>query len=154
MQHELPAMTIGALATAAGVGVETVRFYQSRGLMGVPRKPLQGIRRYGPGDLAQLQFIRRAQRLGFSLKEVADLRRLESQDASCADTRTLAQERLADVRQRLTDLADIEATLAQLVDACGDRDEPGACPIMAALSTDNAHPSRGRAQHGSTGANT
>ncbi len=139
MKHEPPAMTIGALAAAAGVGVETIRFYQSRGLMDMPRKPLQGIRRYGPSDLAQLQFVRRAQRLGFNLKEVADLRRLEYDDGSCAGTRTLAQERLTDVRQRLADLARIEATLAQLVAACADRGEPDACPIIAALSTNNSH---------------
>lgn len=136
MQHDPRAMTIGALAAAAGVGVETVRFYQSRGLMGVPGRPMQGVRRYGQAELAQLRFIRRAQRLGFSLKEVAELLRMEPR---CAGTRALAQERLADVRQRLADLAGIEATLARLVQECGDRGESGACPIMAALSTHDAH---------------
>ncbi len=60
MQHVPETMTIGALAVAAGVGVETVRFYQGRGLLGVPRRPMQGIRRYGQAELARLRFIRRS----------------------------------------------------------------------------------------------
>ncbi len=138
MQNEPETMTIGALALAAGVGVETVRFYQGRGLLSVPRRPMQGIRRYGQAELARLRFIRRAQRLGFSLKEVTDLLRLES-ETSCTGTRALAQERLSDVRQRLADMADIEATLVRLVEACAVSDEPGACPIMVSLHADSAH---------------
>ena len=139
MQHPPQPMTIGALAAAAGVGVETVRFYQGRGLLGVPQRPLQGIRRYGPAEVARLRFIRRAQRLGFSLKEVADLLRLES-PTLCTGTRALAQERLADVRQRLADLAEIEVTLARLVESCDGSGEPGVCPILEALGGDAVHP--------------
>lgn len=138
MQHDPEAMTIGALAATAGVSVETVRFYQARELLAVPRRPTQGMRRYGRTELAQLRFIRRAQRLGFSLKEVADLLRLDSQ-ASCSGTRALAQDRLMDVRQRLADMEAIEAALAQLVDACVDRGAPGNCPIMAALHEEGVH---------------
>ncbi|WP_372827065.1 MerR family DNA-binding protein [Polaromonas sp.] len=97
-----------------------------------------GIRRYGQAELARLRFIRRAQRLGFSLKEIADLLRLES-DTSCTGARTLAQERLSDVRQRLAGMADLEATLARLVEACGDTDAKGACPIMTALNARGTH---------------
>ena len=137
MQDDPDDMTIGALAVAAGVGVETVRFYQGRGLLGVPLRRMRGIRRYGQAELARLRFIRRAQRLGFSLKEVADLLRLES-ETSCTGTRALAQERLSDVRQRLAEMAALEATLERLVEACGDGGASGACPILAALSADSA----------------
>lgn len=68
---------------------------------------------------------------------MTDLLRLES-ETSCTGTRALAQERLSDVRQRLADMADIEARLARLVEACGDTGEPGACPIIAALHADSA----------------
>lgn len=146
MRRDSEAMTIGALALAAGVGVETVRFYQRRGLLGVPRRPTQGIRWYGQAELARLLFIRRAQRLGFTLKEVTDLLRLES-ETSCTGTRALAQERLSDVRQRLADLADIQATLERLVEACSDSGASGACPILAALNTDSAAlPARGNSR--------
>jgi len=138
MQDDPDDMTIGALAAAAGVGVETVRFYQGRGLLGLPLRRMRGIRRYGQAELARLRFIRRAQRLGFSLKEVADLLRLES-EPSCTRTRALAQERLSDVRQRLAEMAELEATLERLVEACGDSGELGACPIMVALNADSAH---------------
>jgi len=137
MQDDPDDMTIGALAVAAGVGVETVRFYQGRGLLAVPRRPVQGIRRYGQAELARLRFIRRAQRLGFSLKEVADLLLLES-ETSCTGTRALAQERLSEVRQRLAEMAALAATLERLVEACGDSSEPGTCPIMVALNADSA----------------
>lgn len=137
MKNDTENMTIGALAAAASVGVETVRFYQGRGLMDVPPLPMRSVRRYGRAELAQLRFIRRAQRLGFSLKEIGDLLRLDSQ-TSCAGTQALAQERLSDVRQRLAEMAELEATLVRLVDACGGTGATDACPIMVALHADSA----------------
>lgn len=72
------------------------------------------------------------------MKEIADLLRLES-DTRCTGARALAQERLSDVRQRLAGMADLEATLARLVEACGDTDAKGACPIMTALNARGTH---------------
>lgn len=93
-------LTIGALAQAAGVHVETVRFYQRRGLLPLPKRAYGSIRRYGHDALMRLRFIKSAQRLGFSLDEVAGLLRLEDGD-HCDEVREQAEHRLADVRSRL-----------------------------------------------------
>jgi MerR family mercuric resistance operon transcriptional regulator len=124
--------TIGRLAQAAGVNVETIRFYQRKGLMPEPERPYGGIRRYGEPDLARLRFIRSAQRLGFSLDEVAELLRLED-GTHCGEARLLAQQKLADVRQRLADLAHIEAVLSRLVAHCATGGGEVACPLIASL---------------------
>ncbi|MCW3717648.1 MerR family transcriptional regulator, partial [Burkholderia cenocepacia] len=77
MENSTVNWTIGALATAADVGVETIRFYQRKGLLSEPHKPYGGIRRYGAADVARLRFVKSAQRLGFTLEEVGELLRLE-----------------------------------------------------------------------------
>ncbi|MBK6806219.1 MAG: MerR family DNA-binding protein [Betaproteobacteria bacterium] len=110
-------LAIGALAEAAGVNVETIRFYQRKGLMQEPGRPLGGIRRYGLSDLARVRFIKSAQRLGFSLDEVADLLKLED-GSHCTEAREQAERKLIDVRARLADLNRIEAVLQGLVDRC------------------------------------
>ena len=125
-------MTIGALAEAAGVGVETVRYYQRRGLVGEPRRPPGGIRRYSGADLARLKFVKAAQRLGFSLDEVAELLRLED-GTHCAQARRLAELRLHDVRERLRHLRRVQTLLAQLVAQCGSARGTVSCPLIAAL---------------------
>jgi MerR family mercuric resistance operon transcriptional regulator len=126
------AMTIGALATEAGVGVETVRFYQRRGLLGEPARARGSVRRYGPADLARLRFIRSAQRSGFSLDEVAQLLQLDD-GTRCAQAREIATHRLHDVRQRLADLQRIEAALAALVQRCAGARGRVACPLIDSL---------------------
>jgi MerR family mercuric resistance operon transcriptional regulator len=124
--------TIGGLALAAGVNVETVRFYQRKGLMPEPDRPYGGVRRYGAPDLARLRFIRSAQRLGFSLDEVGELLKLED-GTQCNEARLLAQQKLTDVRQRLADLQHIEAVLSRLVDHCSTGGGKVACPLIASL---------------------
>lgn len=124
--------TIGTLARAGGVGVETVRFYQRRGLLPEPERPPGGVRRYGEAELARLRFIRRAQRLGFSLREVAELLRLDD-GTHCDEARGLAGRKLADVRARRADLARIEQALAELVDACDSARGTVTCPLIAGL---------------------
>ncbi len=126
----MKAMTIGVLARTAGVNIETVRYYQRRGLIGTPRKPLGGLRRYPHETLMQLQFIKRAQQLGFTLREIGDL--LELGAGACAETRVLAEARLADIETRLHDLQAMRRTLARLIKACrAGRDT--ACPIVESL---------------------
>ena len=93
-------LTIGELARAAAVHVETIRFYQRRCLLAQPLRPLGGIRRYGRSDLDRLTFIKSAQRLGFSLEEVRGLLRLDD-GAHCREARTLGAAKLALVRGRL-----------------------------------------------------
>jgi MerR family mercuric resistance operon transcriptional regulator len=125
-------LTIGALAGAAGVGVETVRYYQRRGLLPQPRRPSGGIRRYAQADVARLKFVKAAQRLGFSLDEVMQL--LELDDGTrCSQARVLADAHLHEVRQRLRDLRRVEATLARLVQQCQSTRATVSCPLIAAL---------------------
>lgn len=132
MSETQAGLTIGALARAAGVNVETIRFYQRRGLLPEPERAYGAIRRYGRGEANRIRFIKSAQRLGFSLDEVAGLLRLED-GAHCEEARLLAEARLADVRVRLTALARMEAALAGLVGSCRERKETVCCPLIAAL---------------------
>lgn len=124
--------TIGALADAAGVNVETIRFYQRKGLMPEPEKPYGSIRRYGDADLARVRFIKSAQRLGFSLEEVGDLLRLDD-GTRCGEARQLAEHKLADVRQKLSDLQRIELVLSDLVARCSAVRGRVNCPLIASL---------------------
>lgn len=133
MEHDLDrGLTIGGLAEAAGVGVETVRYYQRRGLVGEPRRPTGGIRRYSDVDVARLRFVKAAQRLGFSLDEVAQLLSLED-GTRCGQARKLAEAHLGEVRQRLRNLRRVEATLAQLVRQCESARGTVSCPLIASL---------------------
>lgn len=124
--------TISGLAQQAGVNIETIRFYQRRGLLAAPEKPLGGIRRYGEADVARVQFIKRAQRLGFTLAEITSLLQLDD-GTHCPEARVIAARRLDDVRKRLADLQHIEAALAQLVGRCEARRGKVSCPLIAAL---------------------
>ena len=131
--NELPeTLTIGVLAEAAGVNVETIRFYQRKGLMQEPDRPLGGIRRYGEADMARVRFIKSAQRLGFSLDEIADLLKLED-GSHCTEAREQAERKLADVRDRLADLRRIEVALQGLVVRCCATSGQVQCPLIAAL---------------------
>ena len=125
-------LTISKLAHEAGVNVETIRFYQRRGLLPEPDTPLGGIRRYGKTEVARVLFIKAAQRIGFTLDEIAQLLQLDD-GAHCAEARAIAEHKLADVRQRLSDLQRIEAALAQLVDRCANRRGHVSCPLIDAL---------------------
>ena len=124
--------TISGLARAAGVNVETIRFYQRRGLLTEPDKPHGGIRRYGEADIARVLFIKAAQRIGFTLGEISQLLQLDD-GTQCSQARAIAEHKLDDVRQRLSDLQRIEAALAQLVDRCASRRGQVNCPLIAAL---------------------
>jgi MerR family mercuric resistance operon transcriptional regulator len=132
MKRTTGTFTIGILADQAGVHVETIRFYQRKGLMQEPDRLPGSVRRYGDADLGRVRFIKSAQRLGFNLAEVADLLKLED-GVHCAEARKKAERKLADVRARLADLKGIEAALQGLVQRCrGSRGEVQ-CPLIAAL---------------------
>ncbi|MEW6331507.1 MAG: MerR family DNA-binding protein [Pseudomonadota bacterium] len=124
-------MTIGRLARAGGVNIETIRYYQRRGLLATPGKPLGGVRRYTTETLGQLRFIRRAQELGFTLREIAELLKLG--DGSCAQTRAIAERRLADIETRIRDLQAMRVTLRRLIRTCRAGGRPP-CPIIASLA--------------------
>jgi len=128
-------LTIGALAKAAGVNTETVRYYQRRGLLAVPPKSLNGYHHYPAQDVKRLRFIKRAQKLGFSLDEVANLLRLG--EARCAETRELATHKLELIETRIADLERMAGTIRELVQRCGTGGAEG-CPIVESLSDGEA----------------
>ncbi|ODU66698.1 MAG: MerR family transcriptional regulator [Rhodanobacter sp. SCN 65-17] len=123
------ALTIGRLALAADVHVETVRYYQRVGLLHEPERPLGGVRRYGQTDVTRLQFIRRAKTMGFTLDEIAGLLQLKGKRA-CAQTRRLTEHKLFDVRCKLEDLRRLEAELVQLAADCAQAARGGHCPTL------------------------
>jgi MerR family mercuric resistance operon transcriptional regulator len=125
-------LTIGQMAKAAGVNVETVRYYQRRGLLREPEKPLNGQRRYVEEDVSRLQFIRRAQVLGFTLDEIENLLRLEGADC-CSDTHELAVYKLALIEAKIADLTNMRRALAGLVQQCERGKLQGDCPIIQSL---------------------
>lgn len=132
---------IGALAAAAGVNLETVRYYERIGLMPHPARTSGGHRSYDTGHVRRLAFIRRARELGFALGDIRALLALAAPgQASCADVRDIASAHLAAVRARLADLARLEAILADTVTQCtGDRSPT--CPVLDILDPPR-HPSR------------
>lgn len=132
MEKIIATFTIGAFADAGGVNVETIRFYQRKGLLTEPERPLGGIRRYGLEDVTRVRFIKSAQRLGFSLDEIGDLLKLED-GSHCTEAREQAEHKLADVRARLADLQRIEGALQGLVERCCATSGQVQCPLIAAL---------------------
>lgn len=135
MDQQQCELTIGSLAAAVGVNVETIRFYQRKRLLRVPSRPPGGIRRYAPEDIARVKFIKSAQRLGFSLDEIRHLLQLD-EGMQCDAAARLAAQHLDDVRTRLQDLHRIEMTLTTLLERCHLGDENVACPLIAALHAD------------------
>jgi len=128
-------LTIGRLAKAAGVNVETIRYYHRRGLVDAPYKPLGGHRRYAPSAVSRVRFIKRAQQLGFTLEEVTALLRLED-GQSCVETRRLAERKLALIETRIADLTRMRRTLKGLIIESAAGRRPRSCPIIATLSAD------------------
>ena len=122
-------MTIGQLAGAGGVSVETIRYYQREQLLPTPERSYGSIRRYGGGDLKRLLFIKRAQALGFSLAEITLLLQL-AEGEHCAETLTLARKKLGVIKQKLADLRAIELALEKLARACRNRKNGCGCPII------------------------
>ncbi len=130
-----PGLTIGMLAHAADVGVETVRFYQRRALIEEPSKPKHHQRRYSTRTLDRLKFIRRAQAAGFTLREIGTL--LELGTNRCADVRSLARMKLIQIDRQLTELNLIRGRLEELLKECG-RTSSGQCGMVAALTKDDS----------------
>ena len=127
-------LTIGDVADAAGVGIETIRYYERRGLVPQPGKAAGAYRRYGAGHVDRIRFIKRAQALGFSLEEVESLLELED-GADRRSIRRIAAARLEDTRRRIADLRRIEGVLAHLLHECEAHAKAHHCPIIAAITT-------------------
>ena len=128
-------LTIGKVAAAAEVNVETIRFYQRRGILAEPPKKLGGLRYYDEAAIERVRFIKRAQTLGFSLEEVTALLALQKSDA-CAKTHDAAEKKLKMVEDRIRDLERIRTTLKNLIGRCGEGATDVSCPIIESLLRD------------------
>lgn len=127
-------MLIGELAEAAGVGVETLRFYEREGLLPEPPRSESGYRLYGDDAVGRVSFILRAKGLGFTLAETNELLGLRVTEAtSCGDVAEKARAKISDIDERLQELTRIRGALVELVRACADDEETGECPILEAL---------------------
>jgi MerR family mercuric resistance operon transcriptional regulator len=127
-------LTIGQLARRAGVGVETVRFYERQGLLEEPERKQSGYRQYTEDVVARLRFIRRAKELGFSLKEITELIALRRDpDTTCAEVKQRAQAKLADIEAKISDLQRIKRALLLVMASCRGRGPISDCPILDAL---------------------
>ncbi len=127
-------MTIGKIAKAVGVGVETVRFYERRGLIEEPQRRASGYREYPESAVARLHFIRKAKELGFSLKEIEELLSLRMDPgATCAEVKERAEQKVAEVEAKIRDLQRIKRTLGKISATCKGSGPVGECPIIEAL---------------------
>ncbi|KQM27912.1 MULTISPECIES: MerR family transcriptional regulator [Sphingomonas] len=132
----MASITIAGLAREGGVGVETVRYYQRRGLLDTPDRPngagiAGGVRRYGVQDVRRLRFIRSAQAAGFTLEQIGELLALDATDDR-ARARELATERIAALDEKIVDLKRVRASLLRLAQECGSG-STGPCPILTAF---------------------
>jgi MerR family mercuric resistance operon transcriptional regulator len=135
MKNEFDNLTIGTFAKAAGVNVETIRFYQRKKLLPAPERSYGKIRHYSKADVARVKFVKAAQRLGFSLDEIAELLKLED-GTHCSEAAELATLRLTDVRARLANLKRMETALSKLLGKCKGPHGSVACPLIDALHSD------------------
>lgn len=126
--------SIGKLAQAAQVSVETIRYYERRGLITQPPKPAQGYRTYTKATLARILFIKRAQELGFTLEEIENL--LVLGESHCSEVQELAESKLVSVRSKINDLCRLERVLEGLVTLCRSNPDNTACPIVESLQPD------------------
>ena len=123
--------TISKLAKEANVGVETIRFYERKGLLEQPIKPIQGYRQYTEQALSRVLFIKRAQYLGFTLAEISSLLILSA--SNCEDVQQLAEQKLAVIEDKLSDLLNLKESLVSLVSDCKNNPSDKDCPIIQSL---------------------
>ena len=124
-------MTIGQVAKRAGVGVETIRFYERKGLMVQPPRRNAGFRYYSTRDVVRVRFIQKGKDLGFSLKEIAELLALEGNpQATCGDVKQRAEEKITTIEERVRDLQRMKRSLVRLTAACSGRGSIDECPIL------------------------
>jgi MerR family mercuric resistance operon transcriptional regulator len=128
-------LTIGRLACSAGVNVETVRYYQRRGLIIEPEKPAYGFRYYPAETVTRIQFIKRAQRLGFTLQEIGNL--LDLGDGHCEDVHELAERKYSEIETQIADLLAMKKSLKRLLGDCETRNGTGTCPIVETFAGRN-----------------
>ena len=127
-------MRTGMVAAEAGVNVQTLRYYERRGILAKPRRTGSGYREYTPEAVRLIRFIKRAQALGFTLDEIEDLLRLrDGGQASCAEVKAAAQAKIAGVDEKLASLQAMRRALASLVSSCARNAKKRSCPLLEAL---------------------
>ena len=127
-------LSIGQVAQRAGIGVETVRFYERRGLIDEPPRSAAGYREYPEAIVSRIRFIKRAKELGFTLKEIKELLSLRlDPTTTCADVRSRAEAKIADIETRIRSLRRMNKALVKLTAACSGRGTSSECPILEAL---------------------
>ncbi|MBI3821318.1 MAG: MerR family DNA-binding protein [Planctomycetes bacterium] len=127
-------LTIGQVARSAGVGVETVRFYERQGLLQEPARKESGYRQFTPDVVARLRFIKRAKELGFTLKEIKELLALRvDPETTCAEVRERARAKIAGVETKIVELQRIKKALGKLTTSCRGSGPTSECPILDAL---------------------
>lgn len=127
-------LTTGQVARSAQVNVETVRYYERRGLLPEPTRRASGYRNYPPDAVRRIRFIRHAQRLGFSLQEVGELLELRvNPETSCGVVKQRAEAKGAEIERRIVDLRRMQQALVTLADTCSGEGPINACPILDAL---------------------
>lgn len=124
-------LTIGHMAEQAGVNLQTIRYYQRRGLIDVPAKPAQGYRRYAPSTVDRVRFIKQAQRLGFTLKEIREL--LDLGDGHCEDVQAMAQAKREKIHRQIGELRNMQRALDRYLAQCRENRAPGHCSMIEAL---------------------
>jgi len=129
--------TIGWVAKEAGVNAQTVLYYERRGLLPAPSRAMNGYRVFNDASVRRIRFIKRAQELGFTLKQVEALLMLQDdKDASCAEVSVMAANHLEDIETKILDLERMKRALVPLVEACPKKGALKACPIMDSLEGD------------------
>lgn len=124
----------GQVAAKAGVNIQTLRYYERRGLLEEPERRASGYREYPPDAVQLIRFIKRAQELGFTLTEIEDLLRLRTdQKAACSEVRSAAEAKIEDIDQKVRHLRAMKRALGVLVASCSTERSPRHCPILEAL---------------------
>ena len=136
----MKSMTIGQLAKETGVGIETIRFYERKGILPCPDRKQSGYRQFGPEAVARMQFIRRAQGVGFTLREIETLLRLrDDPTAQRAEVRTHVAQKIEDIDAKLRELRRMRKELQQMLTSCQGDGPTDDCPIIDALAQPTTH---------------
>ena len=135
--EEMKSLTIGQLAREAQVNVETVRYYERRGLMPEPPRRESGYRQYSDADVTRIKFIKRAQTLGFTLKEISELLSLRiDPKTTCGDVKRRAEVKIADMEEKIKALQRMKKALTKLASTCRGRGPTSECPILEILDSE------------------
>lgn len=136
-------MKIGNVARQAGIGIETIRYYERQGLLDEPVRRPSGYRQYDESIIARLRFIRRAKGLGFTLSEIRELLSLWfERDASCCEVRRRALSKITEIEERIVALQGMKRSLKKLITKCERRGSLSACPLLEGLEDGDRKPLR------------